>query len=272
MHPVCLVDDMPVGRIFTLLMHSWNQTAPFLAVQNALGDSQACQNLERSCCYAVVLSKREVHAYYINSLLLIYHTTATGLLYYCIISIHNNATCAVDVTSSQNLVKMGGQVEYTVLFTLGTSAVPNYSQLTLTTSGITAIQPTCTAPTGSQTQVIPNSPITDAVLAQNSVAGSTVTWACKFRVNVGENQRAAGEIAPFDVQISFNTSTPAWFIPATRTVSVPVWSGAKISGVTTAVVQTADKFYQGMPSIHASPSRACQVCNCVGPCLVILDV
>lgn len=146
---------------------------------------------------------------------------------------------------------MGGQVEYTVDFTFGTSAVPSYSQLTLTTSGgITAVEPTCTAPAGP---VSLNSHITDAILTQKSVAGSAaVTWTCKFRVTVGTSQRAAGEVAPFDVQLSFNTSSSAWFIPKTTTLSVPVWSGAAIRGVTPAVVQTANQFYQGMPGSHAT--------------------
>lgn len=138
-----------------------------------------------------------------------------------------------------DLVKKGGIVEYTVHFTSGTSPVPSGSRLTFT-SGVTPSNvPSCTSTAGN---IIVGSAIPDAILLEVSTLAIPLIWTCMFQVTVNQVQQDAGEIAPFDVQFSY-TAGVAWYIPKTTTISVPVWTGAKLTYTRWDTMQTTDLFY-----------------------------
>lgn len=148
------------------------------------------------------------------------------------------------VTQGRDLVKWTGRVEYTVVFTSGTSSVPPNSQLVVATSGgITALGTRCAS---SAWSMQPDHVIPENMLAAKSVAGGAqLNWNCTFEVEVSQNQQATGQLPPFDIQLSYVPNSPAWFIPKVTTLPVPVWSGATLTHTQWDVVQTANQYYHG---------------------------
>lgn len=135
------------------------------------------------------------------------------------------------------LVKQGGFVEYSVTFTNGIKAVPLNSVLTVTLSGgLTPINPTCTSDALTITANT-NTQISDA-----AALAADLPWNCTFRVLVSADQKATGQIAPFDVKFAYTGTaavTDAYFVPKVTTQSVQVYTGGTLAYVSN-VADTTD--------------------------------
>lgn len=140
--------------------------------------------------------------------------------------------CGAGVTSVNNLVRIGGTVEYTVVIVNGNRTIPANSRLDVTTDQ--GYDSTLSGPCEYGNTAV-NVPLGGLTMPEISAQGAIT---CKFLVVVNGTHKDSGEIAPFRVtaELSGPGINASNHIPAAYTPSVPVHTGGELSSMSSEVM------------------------------------